>query len=142
MHRALTPVLATLAFVIAGCDRSEPPTGDPADVASSRSRTQAPSIKSPARRDLDGARFVSRERHEVGLGPDGTVFGFWSVGFKDGIASWSHSDVEESGAYSIADDGTITAEMGPNGIRGSLDSGSDALLWDGAWYEPVNDDGA
>jgi len=88
--------------------------------------------------DLNGLRFISIGKHEGGLGPNGMVLGYWFVKFKDGFASWQHSDFSEGGKYTVAKDGTIRAKIGPKGtIEGFIDRANSRLFWAGKWYRLI-----
>lgn len=84
---------------------------------------------------LNGMRFISIGRYETGLGPNGPVPGYWHVAFGEGSATWYYSDVRETGSFTVSEDGTIKAKMGPNGlIEGFIDRTNNRLFWDGKWY--------
>jgi hypothetical protein len=85
---------------------------------------------------LDGLRFRSVERREVGLGPKGPVMGNWEVWFEKGEFAWRHSDIGESGPYESVG-GKVEAHAGPRTIRGSYDARTGVLTWDGLRYRRV-----
>lgn len=93
--------------------------------------------------ELTGKQFVSRQRHEVGLGPDGPVMGRWRLSFGDQMFAWDHSDVRESGPYRLASDGILTTSLS-GGIDGDgevdfYDVDEKQVFWAGKWYELVNE---
>ena len=85
--------------------------------------------------DLNGMRFISIGKHEGGLGPNGVEYRYWVVTFKNGLALWDYSDVREAGEFTVAEDGTIKAILGPNKLtEGFIDRTNDRLFWGGIWY--------
>ncbi len=147
MFRHIVSFPTILVVALAGCDRSDSPSNDGTaentNPPNATDRPQTHSTKSLLKR-LDGTRFVSKKQHEIGLGPNGEELGFWYVTFKGGIATWDYSDLQQSGTFTIAADGSIRANMGSDGVNGSFDTNTNELLWDGKWYkpeEPENADG-
>ncbi len=101
-----------------------------------RRRPQETGRKQSPPLNLNGTRFISIDKHETGLGPNGPVQGHWHVRFKDGFAQWDYSDVQETGEFTVTQDGTIKANMGPNGLtEGFLDGANNRLFWAGKWYK-------
>ena len=133
MLRHVVTLLVVFAITLAECGCSDHPANGSADE---KSESLLESI--------DGMRFVSTEQFEVGLKPDGEeAMGHWLLSFEGVTVTWDYSDASQSGMFTIAADGTITASMGSNAVTGSFDSKTRILMWDDKRYEPVAErDGA
>ena len=76
--------------------------------------------------------FQSMEEYEVGLGPDGEVFGYWYIFFyEEHHFEWYHSDSTESGFYTCTNN-RIEASN-PN-IEAYYDDTTDILMWNNIPY--------
>jgi hypothetical protein len=89
---------------------------------------------------VDGDKFESVERVEMGLGPNGAVKGNATISFDANQYVWRHSDLHCVGSYEIDGD-VIVAEMKipcqtyGKTIRAKLDG--DRLDWGGVAYRRV-----
>lgn len=48
---------------------------------------------------IEGKTFCSLEKGEIGLGPEGVVYDYWTISFNKGILKWHYSDIKEAGHY-------------------------------------------
>jgi len=87
------------------------------------------------RQILDGSVFQSKDQYEIGLGPNGEVFGYWYLSFRENECIWDYFDVRDSGAYSISEDGTINADFYNISIDATFDVNTNELVWDGVVYD-------
>jgi len=118
------PTLATLV----SCRSSSPLSAPATQPVSSMSSTTMP-------QSLAGMWFISKEKHEVGLGAGEPAMGHWHLRFIDSGGKWQHSDVEEGFAYTMLPDGTIKAIVNPaNPIEARYCPDRNEILWDGLWY--------
>lgn len=98
-------------------------------------RPKATAAKQTLPLNLEGTRFISIGKHEGGLGPNGPIPRYWHITFKDGLALWDYSDVHEAGTFTVAEDGTIKAKLGPTKLtEGFIDRTNNRLFWAGLWY--------
>lgn len=134
MIRRLLVVFVSLLVLLA-CRQTEPASTPTVPVPTQPATSEAPST--PLSADaLAGKRFVSVEEREVGLGPEGPEMGRWILDFGADNVAWLYSDVSEQGPYELRPDGTIIAQLGPDGeIEATYDAARDRVRWNGMWYE-------
>jgi hypothetical protein len=119
-------------------DRSAQPPGrieqEPEDKDAAR--RPEPVNRTPPANELDRKRFISTELRERGLAPAGEALGHWYLAFTGDTVTWDHSDVRERGRYKLERDRSIIGWVGAQGhVKGFYDQATDAVLWDGMWYE-------
>lgn len=92
--------------------------------------------QAPIGNALSNKRFISIEKKELGLGPDGAEMGHWFVYFSSSTFEWVYSDVAQSGSYVLAGK-RIVGQSGDHQILGQYDPDSGILTWDGTDYRSV-----
>ena len=128
MCRHSVLLLALFAITLNACGCS----GQPANPRSNEKSDQLLEF-------LDGTRFVSTEKYEVGLGETGPEMGYWYLSFQKSTVTWDFSDTRWSGTFAIAADGTITANMGSQQLTGVFNPLTRILDWDNKQYQLVED---
>ena len=98
--------------------------------------SKLPPSQAPIGNALTNNRFMSIEKKELGLGPDGAELGHWIIYFSSSTFEWAYSDVAESGTY-VLDGKGVVAQSGDRQILGQYDPDSGILTWDGADYRSV-----
>ena len=86
--------------------------------------------------DLANKRFMSIEKKEIGLGPDGPEIGHWSIYFSSSTFQWDYSDVAESGTY-VLEGKEVIGQTSDRKIFAEYDPASGVLTWDGTDYRSV-----
>lgn len=87
---------------------------------------------------IEGETFRSVDSREVGLGPQGSVMGHWSIRFKAGKFNWHHSDVVESGTYTCSGS-KIIGEGFRRTYSGEYLRKRGVLTWQGMKYERLKE---
>ena len=129
--RALT-LTAIACLAIAASDCQGPLQGNDGASVNQETGTRATDLA----QQLVGMRFVSKEKHDCGLGPTGVVMGYWRLRIDEDYVSWDFSDTPRRAPYTVEPDGTIKTPLGlpymP--IEGKFFPERGELLWDGVWY--------
>ncbi len=95
--------------------------------------------------EISGKTFRSVKQHENGLNvssngtTNGVVLGYWSVGFKNGHFSWTHSDIVEIGSYVCDGNMIIGNSTGGGKLTGSYNNENNILVWQGVEYRSMSD---
>ncbi len=85
---------------------------------------------------LWGERFVSEDELECGLGADGAeVYCNWSLEFGEGVFTWGHSDVTESGTVTGADTALAGVTEGGESVSGTFHRTTARVTWAGDVFE-------
>jgi hypothetical protein len=105
--------------------------------------TPGPSPSSGSQRcaDLEGKTLGSLTPGECGLGPNGPEQCTWHLTFTASDAttthySWQHSDYGQEGEVTCAGSDVTEVTTGSDELRGTYDSASGQLVWDGVTYAP------
>jgi hypothetical protein len=80
-----------------------------------------------------GQSYSSQEELECGLGPNGVVLCFWTIGFDGSMYNWSYSDVGDSGDYTCAGLDLLSVPEGE--VLGTVSPSGDVLDWQGVLYD-------
>lgn len=107
-------------------------------VALSSLPTSAALFAADACSQMEGRTFRSVDSREVGLGPEGSVMGHWSIGFRAGKFSWRHSDVSESGSYTCSGS-RIIGQGFRRTYSGEYRRKRGVLTWQGMEYERLKE---
>lgn len=85
---------------------------------------------------INNSNFKSVNQYEVGLGPNGSVMGYWSISFGENSFAWAHSDVFEEGSYTCKNN-ILNVKVSSQSITSSYDKDKKILTWDGIEYKMV-----
>jgi len=133
-------IVLTMTSILSACAAEddtgrEPMRGIPDDETGVDAKL--PTSEAPIGNALSTRRFVSIEKQEAGLGPDGAEVGHWFIDFSTSTFEWAYSDVSESGTYVLIGKEVI-GHSGGREFHGEYDPDSGILTWDGVEYRLVN----
>jgi hypothetical protein len=130
MSNAIKYALSIFILLVYGCGDVDPKpgTGNIQPIASSVLLNE----------QLIGSRFRSKEKHEGGLGPQGVAMGYWHIEILDDSVVWHHSDVTESGKYTVVNENEFSVRIGRSILHAYFDAEKSELEWDGMVYELVD----
>ncbi len=112
-------------------------------TACEEDKTSSPKIKSDqailiSQDDLTayllGRTYHSKDLQEAGLGPNGVIYGSWSITFAEETFNWHHSDIVEQGSYSFLSDYLMSVTLSNTSFSSALDTSTHELEWDGLIY--------
>lgn len=83
---------------------------------------------------IKNSKFRGLKKTEMGLGPDGAVFGYPMVTFKDGKFYWALSDIGGSGSYSCKDN-SVVLEINVGSIGSTYNPETKILKFYGVEYQ-------
>lgn len=90
----------------------------------------------PVANPLAGKKFLSLEKLESGLSPNGVVLDHWQLDFKDKTFSWRYSDVGETGNYEYnPKTGVILANTRNRKLQANFDAKTGVLTWEKQKYK-------
>ncbi len=99
--------------------------------------SKSPTSETPIGYTLANKRFMSVDKKETGLGPNGVEMGHWFIDFSSSTFEWTYSDVVASGSY-VLDEKHVVGQSGDRQILGDFDPSSGILTWDGSDYRIVD----
>lgn len=112
---------------------------EPTDTQPAASAPASEPASKPAAPKLAGMKFLSAEKREVGMTPNGLAMGHWHLTFMDKEVHWQHSDMVEVLAYTVAADGTIkaTRKFGQDEkpVTAKYDAAKKEIVWEKVTYK-------
>jgi hypothetical protein len=95
--------------------------------------------------DISISEFRSLKQYEVGLGPKGQVYGYWSIKFRKGetlsdygqlVFHWHHSDSSDEGTYRCKK-GLLHVRVSGHTFFAKYDRQTRILNWEGIEYKKI-----
>lgn len=83
---------------------------------------------------LSGSKYLSKTAQEVGVGPDGVIYGKWSIQFGTDTFEWHYSDVSEQGTYTYLGKDIMSVTVGNTSFSSAINTSTSELEWDGLTY--------
>jgi hypothetical protein len=137
MKNLMAFVLAAAFAVVVLRATGESDTNSPTSTSASAPASEPAS--GPAAPKLGGMKFLSAEKREVGMTPNGLAMGHWHLTFMDKEVHWQHSDMVEVLTYTVAADGTIkaTRKFGQDekAITAKYDAAKKEIVWEKVTYK-------